>query len=42
VQQGNAEATLTVTDVRYQHLAYYGELDAVRTLALTRPTSHRG
>ncbi|GAA3477503.1 alkaline phosphatase family protein [Streptomyces yanii] len=42
VQQGNAEATLTVTDVRYQHLAYYGELDAVRTLALTRPTGHRG
>jgi hypothetical protein len=42
VQQGNAEATLTVTDVRYQNVAYYGELDAVRTVALTRPTGHQG
>ncbi|MEW2486099.1 hypothetical protein [Streptomyces sp. NPDC048411] len=42
VQQGNAEATLTVTDVHYQHLGYYGELDPVRTLELTRPTGHKG
>ncbi|MFD4858510.1 alkaline phosphatase family protein [Streptomyces atratus] len=42
VPRGIAEATLTVTDVRYQHLAYYGELDSVRTLDLTRPTGHRG
>ncbi|MFJ1614125.1 alkaline phosphatase family protein [Streptomyces sp. NPDC088249] len=42
VPRGVAEATLTVTDVRYQHLAYYGELDPVHTLALTRPTGHRG
>ncbi|MFD4941316.1 alkaline phosphatase family protein [Streptomyces sp. NPDC058409] len=42
VRQGVAEAALTVTDVRYQHLAYYGELDPVRTLDLSRPTGHRG
>ncbi|MFE3900542.1 alkaline phosphatase family protein [Streptomyces sp. NPDC059153] len=42
VPRGIAEATLTVTDVRYQHLAYHGELDPVRTLDLTRPTGHRG
>ncbi|MEU0833477.1 alkaline phosphatase family protein [Streptomyces sp. NPDC005969] len=42
VQQGNAEATVTVTDVRYQHLGYYGELDPVHTLELTRPTGHNG
>ncbi|MFF2328164.1 MULTISPECIES: alkaline phosphatase family protein [unclassified Streptomyces] len=42
LRQGVAEAALTITDVRYRDLAYYGELDAVRTLALTRPTGHRG
>ncbi|MFD9601235.1 alkaline phosphatase family protein [Streptomyces sp. NPDC059970] len=42
VRQGVSEAALTVTDVRYQHLAYYGELDPVRALGLTRPTGHRG
>lgn len=42
VDQGVAEATLTVTEVRYGNLAYYGELDPVRTLDLTRPTGHRG
>ncbi|WP_406012613.1 alkaline phosphatase family protein [Streptomyces sp. NBC_00984] len=42
VRRGVAEATLKVTDVRYQHLAYYGELDPVHSLDLTRPTGHRG
>ncbi|MEL5960628.1 alkaline phosphatase family protein [Streptomyces sp. CLV115] len=42
VPRGVAGATLTVTDVRYEHLAYYGELDPVRSLDLTRPTGHRG
>jgi hypothetical protein len=42
VRRGVAEATLTVTDVRYEHLAYYGELDPVHSLDLTRPTGHRG
>ncbi|MFG2628112.1 alkaline phosphatase family protein [Streptomyces sp. NPDC048473] len=42
LRRGVAEAALTVTDVRYQHLAYYGELDPVHTLDLTRPTGHRG
>ncbi|MFE5094694.1 alkaline phosphatase family protein [Streptomyces sp. NPDC056638] len=42
VPRGIAEATLTVTDVRYQHLAYHGELDPVRTLDLTLPSGHRG
>ncbi|MCX5104787.1 alkaline phosphatase family protein [Streptomyces sp. NBC_00264] len=42
VPRGIAGATLTVTDVRYKHLAYYGELDPVRSLDLTRPTGHRG
>lgn len=42
VPQGVAAATLKVTDVRYRHLAYYGELDPVHTLDLTRPTGHRG
>ncbi|MFE7358547.1 alkaline phosphatase family protein [Streptomyces sp. NPDC057543] len=37
VGRGVAEATLTVTDVRYQQLTYFGELDPVRTLDLTRP-----
>ncbi|MFI5772322.1 alkaline phosphatase family protein [Streptomyces sp. NPDC051658] len=42
VRRGVAEATLKVTDVRYQHLAYCGELDPVHSLDLTRPTGHRG
>ncbi|MFF2963889.1 alkaline phosphatase family protein [Streptomyces sp. NPDC057963] len=42
VGRGVAGATLTVTDVRYKHLAYYGELDPVHSLDLTRPTGHRG
>lgn len=42
VGRGTDRATLTVTDVRFQGLAYYGELDPVRTLDLTRPTGHRG
>ncbi|MFJ1826210.1 hypothetical protein [Streptomyces sp. NPDC088178] len=42
VDQGVAEATLTVTEVRHENLAYCGELDPVRTLDLTRPTGHRG
>ncbi|MFD7494208.1 alkaline phosphatase family protein [Streptomyces sp. NPDC059832] len=42
VRRGVAEATLRITDVRYQHLAYYGELDPVHSLDLTRPTGHRG
>ncbi|GAA2453186.1 hypothetical protein GCM10010433_64450 [Streptomyces pulveraceus] len=42
VPRGVATATLKVTDVRYRHLAYYGELDPVHTLDLTRPTGHRG
>ncbi|WP_371098379.1 alkaline phosphatase family protein [Streptomyces sanglieri] len=42
VPRGVAEATLTVTDVRYKRLAYYGELDPVHSLDLTRPTGHRG
>ncbi|MER5983780.1 alkaline phosphatase family protein [Streptomyces sp. NPDC001787] len=42
VGRGIAKAALTVTDVRYRDLAYYGELDPVRTLDLTRPTGHRG
>ncbi|MGW1848563.1 alkaline phosphatase family protein [Streptomyces sp. NPDC001966] len=41
VGRGIAKATLTVTEVRHQGLAYYGELDAVRSLDLTRPTGHR-
>ncbi|MFF9510699.1 hypothetical protein ACF1BU_11995 [Streptomyces sp. NPDC014724] len=41
VDRGVAEAALTVTEVRYKNLAYYGELDPVRTLDLTRPTGHR-
>lgn len=42
VGRGTDRATLTVTDVRFQGLAYYGELDPVRALDLTRPTGHRG
>lgn len=42
VGRGTDRAALTVTDVRFQGLAYYGELDPVRTLDLTRPTGHRG
>ncbi|MFI8812192.1 MULTISPECIES: alkaline phosphatase family protein [unclassified Streptomyces] len=42
VGRGQAGATLTVTDVRSGKLAYYGELDPVRSLDLTRPTGHRG
>ncbi|MFJ4710056.1 alkaline phosphatase family protein [Streptomyces anulatus] len=42
VARGNAEATLTVTGVTYQGLPYYGELDPVRTLHLTRPTGRQG
>ncbi|MFE6667854.1 alkaline phosphatase family protein [Streptomyces sp. NPDC057697] len=42
VPRGVASATLKVTEVRYQHLAYYGELDPVHSLDLTRPTGHRG
>ncbi|MGW1407567.1 alkaline phosphatase family protein [Streptomyces sp. NPDC002403] len=42
VRRGVAEATLKVTEVRYRHLAYYGELDPVHGLELTRPTGHRG
>ena len=42
VPQGVADATLTVTEVRYQDLAYHGELDPVRTLDLHRPTGPRG
>ncbi|WP_326768907.1 hypothetical protein OG978_34085 [Streptomyces sp. NBC_01591] len=42
MRRGVAEATLAVTDVRYKHLAYYGELDPVHSLDLTRPTGHRG
>lgn len=42
VPRGVAEAALTVKDVRYQDLAYHGELDPVRTLDLARPTGHRG
>ncbi|MFD5192358.1 alkaline phosphatase family protein [Streptomyces sp. NPDC058357] len=42
VPRGVAAATLKVTDVRYRHLAYYGELDPVHALDLTRPTGHRG
>ncbi|MFG3527034.1 alkaline phosphatase family protein [Streptomyces sp. NPDC047917] len=42
VPRGVSAATLTVTDVRHEHLAYYGELDPVRSLDLNRPTGHRG
>ncbi|WEH36653.1 alkaline phosphatase family protein [Streptomyces sp. AM 4-1-1] len=42
VRKGVGSATLTLTDVRYRQLAYYGELDPVRALTLTRPTGHRG
>ncbi|MFB7916513.1 hypothetical protein [Streptomyces sp. NPDC056061] len=42
VPRGVASAALTVTDVRYRDLAYYGELDPVRTLDLIRPAGNRG
>ncbi|MFF2011063.1 alkaline phosphatase family protein [Streptomyces sp. NPDC058195] len=41
VPQGVARASLTIAEVRYRNLAYYGELDPVRTLDLTRPTGKR-
>ncbi|MFD7864224.1 alkaline phosphatase family protein [Streptomyces sp. NPDC059783] len=42
VAPGTGRAALTVTGVSHQGLAYYGELDPVRALDLTRPTGHRG
>ncbi|MGW3086883.1 alkaline phosphatase family protein [Streptomyces sp. NPDC001108] len=42
VPRGVATASLRITGVRYQDLAYHGELDPVRTLDLTRPTGNRG
>ncbi|MFF4140134.1 alkaline phosphatase family protein [Streptomyces sp. NPDC001698] len=37
-----ANAQLTVTGVQYQDLAYYGELDPVHSLGLSRPTGNLG
>ncbi|MFJ2715974.1 hypothetical protein [Streptomyces sp. NPDC087437] len=42
VPRGIASARVTVTGVRYQDLAYYGELDPVDSLDLGRPTGNHG
>ncbi|MCX5143996.1 alkaline phosphatase family protein [Streptomyces sp. NBC_00338] len=42
VGRGADRATLKVTSVDFRGLAYYGELDPVRALDLTRPSGHRG
>ncbi|MEV0575151.1 alkaline phosphatase family protein [Streptomyces sp. NPDC050392] len=42
VGRGTDRATLKVTSVGFRGLAYYGELDPVRALDLTRPSGHRG